>query len=193
MRLERRTLLTALDALLLITILVAGLAALLTLIAAVASASVTDLPVDLPTDELRAALPSGVSLQRADAFVTADVGLGHRLAWWLVGPAGLLMVVAGTEILRQVVATARTGDPLVDANVRRFHVLAALALGYFVMGAARSFVAALIQDDLGLVEVGAPNSPAPIVVALVALGLAQVWRRGVGLHTAPGARVLPLR
>jgi hypothetical protein len=192
MRLETRHVLTVVDALLLVAILVAGLVALLTLIDAVASPSLTDLPAEArveapvgPVDELGPALPSGVSLDRADAFVTADVGLVHRLAWWLVGPAGAIMAVAAAEIVRKIVATARTGDPLVTANVRRLRILAAIALGYFVMGAARAWVASTIQGDLGMSEVGAPIPSAPIVVAVALVGLAQIWQRGVELHNTP--------
>lgn len=60
-------------------------------------------------------------------------------------------------------STARAGAPFVRANVRRIRVLAALTLGYFVLTVARSLVAVIIQDDLGLERTSTDISFAPIV------------------------------
>jgi Protein of unknown function (DUF2975) len=109
-------------------------------------------------------------------------GLGYRLGWWLVGPASSFIVLAGAEVLRGIVATARAGAPFVGANVRRIRVLAALTLGYFVLTVARSLVAVIIQDDLGLERSSPDISFAPIVSAVVLLALAQIWQYGVKLR-----------
>jgi Protein of unknown function (DUF2975) len=182
MRLAHRSLLPILDGLLLITILVAGLAALVSLIDAVTSKSLVDLTVGLSPDGVRGSLPSGVRLDDAQGLVDARTGLGYRLAWWFVGPASGLLVIAGAEVLRAIVATTRAGDPFVAANVRRIRVLAGLTLGYFALTAARPLVAAVIRDDLGVDDPTWALSFAPVVSAVVLLALGQVWQHGVNLR-----------
>lgn len=182
MRLAHRSLLPVVDGLLLITILVAGLAALVSLIDAVTSTSLTDLAVGLSPQDRGGSLPSDVRLTDAEGLVEARTGLGHRLAWWFVGPASGLLVIAGAEVLRAVVATTRAGDPFVAANVRRIRALAGLTLGYFVLTAARPLVAGVIRDDLGVDEPAWTVSFAPLVSAVVLLALAQVWQHGVSLR-----------
>jgi hypothetical protein len=92
------------------------------------------------------------------------------------------IVLAGAEVLRGIVATARAGAAFIGANVRRIRVLAALMLGYFVLTVARSIVAVIIQDDLGLERTSTDISFAPIVSAVVLLALAQIWQYGVKLR-----------
>jgi hypothetical protein len=182
MRLATRSLLPALEGLLLITILLAGLAGGLSLLVAVTSDSLEEFTIGLPTGPLRESLPPGVVLDEAQGSATVPIGLGYRLGWWLVGPASSFLVLAGAEILRGIVATARAGDPFVTANVRRIRVLAALTLGYIVLNVARSLLAIIIQDDLDLREAVPDISFAPIVSAVVLLALAQIWQHGVKLR-----------
>jgi Protein of unknown function (DUF2975) len=69
-----------------------------------------------------------------------------------------------------------------DGTLGRIRVLAALTLGYFVLTVARSLVAVIIQDDLGLERSSTDISFAPIVSAVVLLALAQIWQYGVKLR-----------
>lgn len=181
-RLPKRSLLTALDYVLLVAIGLAGLVALLSLIDTVTSKTLADLTIGLSADDVRAALPAGVELDEPQGLVTADTGLGYRLAWWLAGPATSLLVLAGASILRDVVATARAGDPFVVGNVRRIRALAILTAAYFVFTAARSLVAWAIENDLDVDVVTAPLSYAPIASALALFALAEIWQRGVTLR-----------
>jgi hypothetical protein len=187
-RLTTRTLFPALDYVLLLAIGLAGLVALLTLIDTVTSDSLTDLTVTLPADGadgadgIDAALPGGVQLDEARGLVAADTGLGYRVAWWLAGPATSLLVVAGATVLRDVVATARAGDPFVLGNVRRIRALAILTAVYFAIAAARPLVAEAIGNDLDVDVVTAPLSYAPLASALALLALAEIWQRGVTLR-----------
>ena len=121
-------------------------------------------------------------LDEAHGLAAVPAGLGYRLGWWVVGPASGFIVLAGAEVLRGIVATARPGAPFVGANVRRIRVVAALTLGYFVLTVARSLVAVIIQDDLGLERTSTDISFAPIVSAVVLLALAQTWQYGVKLR-----------
>jgi len=50
-----------------------------------------------------------VALDQTQGLATVDAGLGYRLAW-SVGPASGLLVTAGAEVLRGIVASARVGD-----------------------------------------------------------------------------------
>jgi hypothetical protein len=184
-RLTTRTLFPALDYVLLLAIGLAGLVALLTLVDTVTSDSLTDLTVTLPADGadgLGAALPGGVQLDEARGLVAADTGLGYRLAWWLAGPATSLLVVAGATVLRDVLSTARAGDPFVLGNVRRIRALAILTAAYFAITAARPLVAEAIGNDLDVDIVTAPLSYAPLASALALLALAEIWQRGVTLR-----------
>jgi hypothetical protein len=153
-----------------------------TLIDAVTSKSLTDFTIGLSPDDLRASLPPGVTLGDAEGLVDARTGLGYRLAWWLVGPASGLLVIAGAEVLRGMVSTTRSGDPFVAANVRRIRALAGLALGYFALTAIRPLAAAAILDDLGLDEPARSLSFVPLASAVVLFALAQVWQHGVALR-----------
>jgi hypothetical protein len=178
----QRSLLTALDYVLLLVVGIGGLAALLTLIDAATSDTLADLTVSLPTDDVDAALPSGVELTSAEGVVDADTGLGERLAWWLAGPATVLFAVAGATILREVVGTAQDGDPFVPANVRRLRILAAVTTAYFAVTAARPLVGEAIEGGLDVDVTTAPVSAVPLTFALALLALAEVWQRGVSLR-----------
>jgi hypothetical protein len=158
-RLKTRSVLPVLEGLLQLTMLVAGLAALLTLIGAVAGDALEEFPGH-----------------------DANAGLGWRLAWWLVGPAASIFVVAGATVLSNIIPTAKAGDPFVVANVRRLRLLGVLTLGYFVVTVARSFVAVAIQDHLGVEQVGTAIEFAPIVFAVVLFALAEIWQRGVDMR-----------
>jgi Protein of unknown function (DUF2975) len=182
MRFVNRSLLPALEGLLLLTILLAGLAGGLSLLVAVTSDSLEEFTIGLPTGPLRDSLPQGVVLDEAEGLAAVPAGLGYRIGWWLVGPASSFIVLAGAEVLRGIVATTRAGAPFVRANVRRIRVLAALTLGYFALTVARSLVAIIIQDDLGLERTSTDISFAPIVSAVVLLALAQIWQSGVKLR-----------
>ena len=181
-RLTKRSLFPILHHVLLLAIGLAGLVALLTLIDAATSDTLTDLTIGLPADDVRTAMPAGVQLDDARALVSAETGLGYRLVWWLAGPATSLLVVAGATIRRDVVATAQAGDPFVAGNVRRLRVLAALAAVYFAVTAARPLVAQLIDNDVDVDVVTTPLSYAPLVSALAFFALAEIWQRGVTLR-----------
>jgi hypothetical protein len=181
-RLTKRSLLPILDYVLILAIGLAGLVALLTLIDTVTSDTLTDLTIGLSADEVRTALPAGVQLDDAEGLVTADTGLGYRLAWWLAGPATSLLVAAGATILRDVVATAQAGDPFVVGNVRRLRVLATLTAAYFAVTAARPLLATAVDNDLDVDIVTAPRSYAPLASALALFALAEIWQRGVTLR-----------
>lgn len=182
-RSRNSSLLPVLDGVLLLTMLVMGIVALVTLLDAVTSSTVGELSVALPTDQPGATLPAGVVVDYAEGVVTAETGLGERLAWWAVGPASTLVVLAGAYILRELVAAARAGDPFVTANVRRLRVLAALTIGYFLLTVVRSFVGvAIALDGLGLDGVTSTLSIAPVLSALVLFALAEIWQRGVDLR-----------
>lgn len=182
-RSRNTSLLPVLDGVLLLTMLVMGIVALLTLLDAVTSSSVGELTVALPTDQPGASLPAGVEVDHAEGVVMAETGLGYRMAWWAVGPASTLVVLAGAYVLHELVATARAGDPFVAANVGRLRVLAALTIGYFLLTVARSFVGVAIAfDGLGLDGVTSTLSFAPVLSALVLVALAEIWQRGVELR-----------
>lgn len=181
-KLTKRPLLPTLDYLLLLAIGLGGLVALLTLIVAVTSGTLTDLTISLSTDEVRASLPSAVELDGAQALVAGDTGLGYRLAWWFVGPATSLLVVAGASVLREVVATAQAGDPFIQGNVRRIRILAVLTAVYFGFTAARPLAARLIEGELDVDVVTAPLSYASLMPALALFALAEIWQRGVTLR-----------
>jgi hypothetical protein len=182
MRLANRSLLPALEGLLLLTILLASLAGGLSLLVAVTSKSLEDFTIGLPTGPLSDTLPAGVVLDEAQGLASVRAGLGIRLGWWLVGPASSFLVLAGAEVLRGVLATARDGDPFVAANVRRIRVLATLTVTYFALSIARSLTAIAIQDHFDLEQAATDISFAPIVSAVVLLALAQIWQHGVNLR-----------
>lgn len=177
-----RSLLAGLDYVLLFVIGIGSLIALVSLIDTVTSESLTDLTITLPTDDVRASLPDGVELDRADGLVTADTGLGSRLAWWLAGPATVLFAVAGATVLRGVVATAQDGDPFVLPNVRRLRILAILTTAYFAVTALRPLVGRMVEGDLDVDVVTAPVSSVPLAFALALLAMAEIWQRGVTLR-----------
>jgi hypothetical protein len=181
-RLTDKNLLPALEGVLLLVMLLAGLVALLTLLDATLAATLTDFPAGLPADQVGAGLPRGVAVDDAAALVTAHTGLGYRLAWWAVGPAASLLLLGGAQVLRDIVQTARDGDPFVAANVRRLRILAGLALGYLGLAVARPLVAIVIRRHLDLDRTTIEISWVPLVAALVLFALAQIWQRGVDLR-----------
>jgi hypothetical protein len=181
-RLTDKNLLPALEGVLLLVMGLAGLVALLTLLDATLASTLTDFPAGLPADQVGAGLPRGVAVDEAMAVVTAHTGLGYRLAWWVVGPAASLLVMWGAQVLRDIVQTARDGDPFVAGNVRRLRILAGLALGYLGLAVARPLVAIVIRRHLDLDRTTIEISWVPLVAALVLFALAQIWQRGVDLR-----------
>lgn len=181
-RFNKTSLLTALDGMLLVVIGMAGLVALLSLLDTLTSKTVTDLLISVPDGKLSGVFPPGVVVDGVQAVVAARTGLGYRLAWWFTGPAASLLVVAGAYILRELVSTARTGDPFVALNVRRLRMLGFLTFAHFLSTAAQSLVAVAIRADLGLDEVSTEFSLVPIVSALVLFALAEIWQRGVAMR-----------
>jgi hypothetical protein len=181
-RLTDKNLLPALDAVPLLVMGLAGLVALLTLLDATLASTLTDFPAGLPADQVGAGLPRGVAVDDAVAVVTAHTGLGYRLAWWVVGPAASLLLLWSAQVLRDIVETARDGDPFVAANVRRLRILAGLALGYLGLAVARPLVAIVIRRHLDLDRTTIEISWVPLVAALVLFALAQIWQRGVDLR-----------
>jgi hypothetical protein len=179
---KKRSLLAALDAVLLVAMGLAALTALASLLDAVLDDKVTDLTIGLPAEAVTEALPDDVSLDESQAVVHASVGVGYRIAWWLVGPGTSLLVVAGAWVLRDVVASARKGDPFVAANVRRLRLVAGITLAYGVLALLRVPVALMIQDELGVEDSTANASALPIAAAIVLFALAEIWQRGVDLR-----------
>jgi hypothetical protein len=180
-RLTDKNLLPALEGVLLLVMLLAGLVALLTLLDATLAATLTDFPAGLAAERVPG-LPRGVTADDAVVLVTAHTGLGYRLAWWAVGPAASLLLLWAAQVLRDVVRTARDGDPFVAANVRRLRILAGLALGYLGLAVARPLVAIVIRRHLDLDRTTVEISWVPLVAALVLFALAQIWQRGVDLR-----------
>jgi hypothetical protein len=95
MRFANRSMLPALEGLLLLTVGLAGLAGGLSLLVAVTSDSLEDFTIGLPTGPLRDSVPEGVVLDDAQGLAAVPAGLGNRLGWWLVGPASSFIVLAG--------------------------------------------------------------------------------------------------
>lgn len=181
-KLTNRNLLPALDAVLLLLMGLAGLVALLTFLDAALGSTLDRFPAGVPADRVQDLLPSGVTADGAVVTIEAETGLGYRLLWWLVGPAASLLLLWGAQVLRDLVVTAREGDPFVAANVRRLRVLAALALGYLVVAFARPLVAVLVRRHLDLDATSLDVSWVAQVAPLVLFALAQIWQRGVDLR-----------
>ncbi len=177
-----RHLLPLLDGLLLLVMGLAGLIALLTLLDATIGGTIDAFPAGVPASQLQDVLPRGVEVESAVATVSTETGLGYRLLWWLVGPAGSLFLLWGAQVLRDVVRTARDSDPFVAANVRRLRILAALSLGYLVLAAARPLAAIVIRRHLGVdaTDIEVPWVAQVLPPALFALS--QIWQRGVDLR-----------
>lgn len=180
-RFKDRALLASLEWIVLLSMLVALLAALLGLLEAATSETLDQLKTGLPVERLGDVLPDGMEIRAAEGVVTARADLGYRLAWWVVGPASGLLVVAGGYILYGIVLTVQAGDPFVAANVRRLRLLGALTVTYFLLTLARPFVAEAIQSHLGVADVRAAVAYAPIISAIVLFVLAEIWHRGVDL------------
>ena len=180
-RFRNRALLASLEWIVLLGMLFALLLALLGLLEAATSETLDELRIGLPVERLSDVLPDGMEIRAAEGLVIARVDLGYRLAWWLVGPASGLLVVAGGYILYGLVLTVQAGNPFVAANVRRLRVLGALTLGYFLLTLARPFVAEAIQGHLGVADIRAAVAYAPVVSAIVLFVLAEIWQRGVEL------------
>ena len=174
--------LSALDGVLLLGVGLAGIGVLWSLIAMLSSSTLSGLSIDLTAGQVGEGLPEGVVLDEVQGLVTVTIGLGYRLAWWLTGPASGLLALLGLVWLRRIVITARAGDPFIIGNVNRIRAVALLAVTFFVVTVARTFVAVAIQADL---DVGNPTttlSLTPIVLVVVLLALSEIWRRGVGLR-----------
>lgn len=171
-----------LDGVLLIISLLAGVVAIVTMIATVADRMLIDLPIGLPGQLAGGTLPAGTVLHEARGLVSVRTGLGYRLAWWLVGSGVSLLVLSGASLMHEIVTTARAGDPFVSANVRRLRLLGGLTVGFFVVTVAQSLLAGAIRDDLGLAPVALGVGFNPLAFALVLFGLAQIWQRGVELR-----------
>jgi hypothetical protein len=182
-RLKDRSLLAVADGALLLTMVLAGLVALLTLLVAVTSKELGGLAVALPKDQVGHLLAAGVSVDTAQAVVTGHAELGYRLVWWLVGPATSLLVLAGAWMLHRIVTSAGAGDPFVAANVGRIRVLGRLAVGFWVATIVRSLVGGAVRDHLGL-----PGrhpltiSFDPLLWVVVLFALAAIWQRGVDMR-----------
>ena len=182
-RLKDRSWLAAADGVLLLTMLLAGLVAGLSLLVAVTSNELGGIAVALPKGQVRDLLAAGVTVDNSQAVVTGHAELGYRLAWWLVGPATSLLVLWGAWMLHEVVATAGAGDPFVAANVRRIRVLGSLAVGFWVATIAQSLVGMAVQDHLGLHQPHPLHlSFDPLVWVVVLFALAAIWQRGVDLR-----------
>lgn len=177
-----RSLLPALDVALLIIMGLTALGAGLSLLTTVADGTVSDLTIGLPLDTVDAALPAGVEVDQARAVVDAEIGLGYRLVWWIVGPGAGVLAIWSASVLRDVVVSARNGDPFVADNVRRLRLAALLAAGYWGVTMLGIPVALVIQDRLGIDDARASGDGVPLLVALVLLAVAEIWQRGVDLR-----------
>lgn len=179
---RNRSLLPALDVLLLLVMVLAGLVAGLALLATITDGTVSELTVGLPDNIVASALPDGVEVEEARAVVEAKTAAGYRIAWWIVGPGASLLVVWGASVLRDIVTTAREGDPFVAANVRRLRHVAFIALGYWALTLLRVPVALLIQNHLEFDHATASASGISLAFAIVLVALAEIWQRGVDLR-----------
>lgn len=182
-RSRRRSYLPALQALVVVAVVIAALDAAASLVEALTTDRVYGLSTPLSSDDVRELVPSSVVISKAQAFVDAPTGLGFRLAWWLTGRGSSLLVVVGGLVLRMVIATARAGDPFVAANVRRIRLLAALTLGHGLLTLLRSGVEVAIQNEIGAEHVSTTVSGSvQFISALVLFSLAEIWQRGVELR-----------
>lgn len=179
---EKRSYLAALDGLIVVGIVYAGAVALMGLFDAVTLGYITDLTVGLPIDRLREVLPDEVDVQTATATAFVDVGFGYRLAWWVVQSGPYLFVMTGGLVLRQIVTSARSGDPFVVENVRRLRVVAVLLVAHELLALGRAPVGLLIQKHVGVEHATARGSGTLVMVALVLFALAEIWQRGVDLR-----------
>jgi hypothetical protein len=170
------------DALLLLVIGLTGLVVLVTGIQAVTDDRIADLTIGLPDDAVRAGLPDAVALDEATAVVAAEVALGWRLLWWAVGAAAAGVVIAAAEVLRQVVASAREGDPFVAANVRRLRIVGVLAMVHGLLSAARIGVEFALQDHLDVERISAGATFYELTIAIVVFAVAEIWQRGVEMR-----------
>lgn len=171
------------DAVLLLVIGLTGLVVLLDGIQVVADGHISELTVGVAEADVRDALPGDVRLQAdARAIVDADVGPGWRLAWWGLGATMGAVVIAGAEQLRAVVASARTGDPFVAANVRRLRIVGALAIAHALLSGARMGLDVALQDHLGTERVIVGSGGYQTALAIVLFAVAEIWERGVRLR-----------
>ena len=170
------------DGVLLLVIGLTGLVVLLNGLQALADDRISEVTVGLADSAVRAALPDDVTLQDARALVEAEVGPGWRLLWWGVGAAMGAVVIAGAEVLREVVASARAGDPFVAANVRRLRIVGGLAIAHALLSGARMGVDVLLQDHLGTERAVTGNGGYQVALAVVLFAVAEIWQRGVFLR-----------
>jgi hypothetical protein len=170
------------DGALLLVIGLTGLVLLVTALGALADDRITGLTVGLAGDDVRGSLPGALTLQEARAEVDAEVDLPWRLLWWGVGAATGAVLIAGAEVLRAVVASARAGDPFVAANVRRLRIVGVLALVHAALSVARVGVDVALQDHLGTERVAEGGGTYQVALAIVVFAVAEIWQRGVELR-----------
>jgi amino acid transporter len=117
-----------------------------------------------------------------------DLPLGLRLLAQLGAALFLLSVSAGALALAQVLRTVRAGRPFARHNATALVVVAvAVLVGGGIAPVVGDAAALAALDHLGLAGEGSPFhtlsslSLAPVLLALLLLGLAEAFRRGAAM------------
>lgn len=139
------------------------------------------LDLTLSADSVDSAFPADATISEATALVDVEIGLGYRVAWWLVTDALAVVGLAFLELLRRIMVDIH--DPFTERNVSRLNAMVALALGGACLEAVRPVVAIAIQDNAGFEGFEATWGFGGIVFALGLAALLEVWRQGVALRT----------
>jgi Protein of unknown function (DUF2975) len=141
----------------------------------------------LPADHLKS-LPPGVRV-RDDAKVRVEVDDPTSAQLLLstgtrVGPLALL--IAALWLLRGLARSVREGEPFGSANVRRLRTLGFLLLvGYPAVELVNWALRLALTDTAPLSDLTTPGltvQAAPLLAALGAFVLAEVFARGAGLR-----------
>jgi amino acid transporter len=116
-----------------------------------------------------------------------DLPLGLRLLVGLGAALFLLSVSAGALALAQVLRTVRVGRPFARHNATALVVAVALLVGGVVAPVVSDAAALAALDHLGLAGDESPFgtlssfSLAPVLVAVLLLGIAEAFRRGAAM------------
>lgn len=188
---DDRTAQVLLEGILLLSMVVAGIGSLLSVIGAVRDRAV-ERSVPLAPDRVDlGAGAGGYSVEAATGTATLErAGAGALIGSVAPQVLGAAVVVATAYLLWRVVRSLREGDPFNRRNARR---LTAAALIVMIGGTAVGVVDAMVglvfsteaADALGegsAVTSGAEISFLPIAIGLVLGVLAEVFRRGAAMR-----------
>ncbi len=130
----------------------------------------------LELEDVRGTLRLPVALLPWGAFATV----------WLYTAAGLALALLFLHHLRRLFQRVRDGAPFDPGNAGRLRWMGALAIGYALLGAlgqlATALAVAAIEGDAFRLMVGVPGDGSPVVMGLVLLALAEVFRRGAEME-----------